>query len=70
MSSHLKTHIDTHVSERTLPCELCNHLFKTPTTLKYHKLQVHSGDHKYKCGICTRGFCKKDKYEVNTFSLN
>lgn len=64
MYTHLRDHIETHVDENHIQCEICQKHFKTSVTFKNHMRQVHVDEHEYKCGICERGFYRKYRLEV------
>lgn len=40
-------------------CNVCNKLFYSRYTLKYHTLQLHTNETKYECKICGRRMAKK-----------
>ena len=53
-SSHYKDHMNEHEGIQYV-CEFCNRSFKRKREHQYH-LSVHTGEYRFKCEKCCKGF--------------
>ena len=64
-TSHLKSHMDSHLENKSYGCDKCVKRFLYSTSLNQHKQEIHEKPLSHACEICSKKFSKKNGLNVH-----